>query len=318
MSGHVDHEILDLLEGRLGEQRMEEIRRHLEECADCAADVAWARAFRGRVAAQGLWHLSPERLLELADGGERTTAEERGHLESCLACRQELEWARRQAPVEALLAAVERPGSAPVRQPAEARPPRPRWVSPWVFAGAGVAVAAALIVMLVPTRETPRPVLPTPAPPVPAAPTIRLADLARVEPLPVRFTRGATEAGSFEEARVLGLEAYEGAAYDSAREHFQAALARRPGDGEMSLYLGSAELMLGDHVAAMEPLQTASRAADPAMASEALWQLVNARLLAEQGAEALAAARDLKARDRTHLTEADSVMARIGRALSSR
>ena len=76
---------------------MSEVRRHLE--AALAAEAALLRASR-----QGVRHLRPQRLVELAEGGaDAASDEERRHLETCAACHAELEWARRQPPIETIL-----------------------------------------------------------------------------------------------------------------------------------------------------------------------------------------------------------------------
>jgi hypothetical protein len=145
-----------------------------------------------------------------------------------------------------------------------------------------------------------------------------LVSLASVEPLPVRFTRGAVEAGSFEEARLQGLEAYATADYDSAAAHFRVGLRRRPGDSEVTLYLGSAELLRDNAAAAIPLLETSARATALTIRTEALWQLVNAQLLLDHGEEALVRARELSGLGGPRRIEADSLIARIERARPSR
>jgi len=180
-----------------------------------------------------------------------------------------------------------------------------------------VAAAAVVVVMVVSFGNAP------PVPPPEGSGTstpspIVLAPLARIEALPVRVTRESFEAGSFEEARALGLEAYQNATFDSAAAQLRVALDRNPGDPEVSLYLGSAELLLGNPAAAMPPLEVASRAKDAAIQEEALWQLANGWLLMNQGDDALATGRELGARGGVHAAEADSLVARTERALHSR
>jgi hypothetical protein len=193
---------------------------------------------------------------------------------------------------------------------------RPRWR--WALAGAGLALAVVAIVMLLSIGNPP---VSTPGGPGQSAepragePAFSLAPLASIRALPVRVTREAFEAGSFDEARALGLSAYQGAAYDSAASQLRIALDQKPGDPEVSLYLGSAELLRRNPGAAMPPLETASRAKDPAIQEEALWQLANAWLLANQGDDALAMGRELRARGGVHAIDADSLIGRVERAL---
>ena len=187
----------------------------------------------------------------------------------------------------------------------------------WALAGAGVVLAVVVIVIVVSIghRSVSTPgVSGQPAEP-PAGEPFSLAPLASIGALPVRLTREAFEAGSFDEARTLGLAAYQGAAYESAASQLRIALDRRPGDPEVSLYLGSAELLRRNPGSAMPPLETASRAKDPAIQEEALWQLANAWLLANQGDDALAAGRELRARGGVHAIDADSLIGRVERAL---
>jgi Flp pilus assembly protein TadD len=111
--------------------------------------------------------------------------------------------------------------------------------------------------------------------------------LAVVEPLPVRVSRSVPEAGSFEAHREAGLERYSSGDYGTATHELALALEIRPDDGEVELYLGSAELLSGNLAEARTRLRAASEhAARPRIREEALWQLANLELAADHAAEA--------------------------------
>ena len=115
---------------------------------------------------------------------------------------------------------------------------------------------------------------------VPRGADVDYAGLARVEPLPVRVTRSVPEAGSFEEIRLLGLDAYAAGDFAAAREYLLRAVELEPDNGEMLLYLGSTELLEGQVEAAIDHLEKArERSPDGAVKDEAAWQLANAALL---------------------------------------
>jgi anti-sigma factor RsiW len=56
-SGHPLERLVDLLDGRLGPADADEVRRHLESCADCRREVAWLAA--GRAAAVAVRNADP-------------------------------------------------------------------------------------------------------------------------------------------------------------------------------------------------------------------------------------------------------------------
>lgn len=311
MSEHVGSEILDFVERRLDEARMREIQRHLDTCEDCAADVAFARELREQAAAQGLRHLPPERVVALA-AGDSPSAEERGHLDGCSACREEVAWAERQDPIDTILPAVAPPEIGPSPS-ARGERRGPAWQ--WIWGGVTAAAAALAVFFLLPLdRGTePQPPVPAPVPPR-TSPPPSIAGLARLDPLPVRLTRAPAEPG-FDEERVAGLEAYQAADYPAAIEHFRRALAVRPAHDETALYLGSAELMTRNATAAEATLAPlAERAPDPVIRSEALWRLANARVLLEREADALATLRLLRDLGGERDTDAAALIAAIERA----
>jgi anti-sigma factor RsiW len=323
MSEHVVSEIADYLAGRLSPARMEEIRRHLAECEECAADFAWSREFRDEARAEGLDHLSADRILATAAAeGERVTESEHAHLGQCAACRAEVEWAKRQAPVEAALAELDAPETTGPESGSEAdraRPDAPRRAMPrgtrlrwrWVWGTAAVAAAAVVVILLLPTSQ-PIPPATTPQPGViQEAPVPSIAALARIEPLPVSITRGPSEPGSFEESRMQGLEAYVEGDYAAAVRHLRRGLELQPANHEVRLYLGSAELLRGDPATA-EPLldAAASRAAEP-VRSEALWALASARMRLEDRSGALDALRRLKLVPGRHAAATDTLIAEL-------
>jgi hypothetical protein len=284
---------------------MESIRRHLESCPECAADVEWARQLRQQVLAEDLRHLAPERIVALAGDRAAATAEELGHLAICRQCQVEIDWANRQEPVDRMVSEIE------PRIPIDIVRPQPRsrlgWHWGWAVA-AGVAVAAIALIMITPTGHRPPPLPPAN---VPAPAPVSVASLARLQPLPVRFTRAPVAPGGFEDHRMRGLEAYESGDYAGAAVSFRRALAEHE-DDETRIYLGSAELLRGNARAADSVLApVASQATDTALQAEALWQIVNARLLLERRSDALDALVRLRALESPHRIEADSLVRRL-------
>lgn len=360
MSVHVATWLADLVENRLDEGLTRQSRAHLETCVECAADFEWARAFRERALAQGVRHLTPERVLALAAGDAPPVAsEEHAHLEQCAACRSELEWARALDPFEAVIEAIEpkpEPEPAPVPEaviaaeasgpPGVASPafaPAPAPVVPpaavarrvpapgllWAGAALALAVVAFVMVLALPGRRATRaeraaarteaatPASATEPPVPPPAPT--LATLARIAPLPPRFTRQGEEPGSFDEARALGLDAYGVGAYEIAAEHLRRALAMRPRDEEIRLYLGSTELLRHNPNAALPLFEMVTVTSDDsAMVHEALWQLANAWLLLDDREEALATIRRLNQRGGRHGASAEALRGEIERFAATR
>jgi len=96
---HVVDLIVEFQIGELTSEAEAEIRRHLGECRECAADYAWVEAFGRNALQQGLRHLAPARLVAMAEGRETAAAaHEEAHISACSSCSAELEWARREAP----------------------------------------------------------------------------------------------------------------------------------------------------------------------------------------------------------------------------
>ncbi|TPW06898.1 MAG: hypothetical protein FD129_2638, partial [bacterium] len=237
MSDHVSLELADFLEDRITPERRHEMERHIEICAECAAEVAFAIRFRENAMAQGLAHLRPERIVTLAASPEAATPIEQHHLGACAACRAEITWA----------------GTAPTgggsdsgyrddRLPGGIRLPRLRL---WLPATAAVAVLAALFFLVVSPRLR--------------SGAHQYAGLILAEPLPVRISRSSGAADPFESARLLGLEAYRDRDYVAARARFGDALTLGPRHAEMLLYAGSTELLLGNAGRAAALLETGLR-----------------------------------------------------------
>jgi tetratricopeptide (TPR) repeat protein len=301
LSGHISDDIADYLADRLPSARLEEIRRHLDACTACAAEVAWAREFQEAALELGRRHIAPMRIVQLAAGeGEPLAAPESRHLDRCASCTGELEWARRQPSVEAIPDPTPN-GASP--QPAQ-RPEASRawaWRPRWVGLAAALAAAAVVAVLL--------------RPGAPRVETPTLAALARLEPLPVHMTRSPADAGSFEESRLLGLEAYAGGAYEEAIPHFQRAALLRPEDDEIRLYLGSAALLARRLELAAEHLEPlAVRTTDPTRLAEALWQLANLQLLQQRADAALSTLQRLESLDGRHAAEARQQIEALRRA----
>ena len=255
MSTHVDLDIADFVSGRLTEARRKEIEEHLRKCDPCAAEATWASEFREQALRQGLRHLEPMRVVELASRPEVADEAEREHLASCDSCRGEVDWAEGSAPVDAESEGDEPPSAPSANRPVRARPLR------WAWLAAAALIVLALWVLPRGTRFDP-------------------SRFAIVEPLPVRTSRSIPESGSFEESRLLGLEAYASGNYESAAAQFGRALSIADGEAEVLLYLGSAELLERDLESAVLHLSDAKEfAVDGPVHDEAAWQLANTFLL---------------------------------------
>lgn len=103
--------------------------------------------------------------------------------------------------------------------------------------------------------------------------------------MPVRIHRGRAEPGSFEETWLRALEAYSSRDFAAAASELERAEEMQPGKPEVSLYLGSARLLLGDSARAISFLNLALERsksledAQESVAQEARWQLANAHLV---------------------------------------
>jgi hypothetical protein len=261
VTDHVTDRLPALLAGRLDPEEASAIRQHLDGCADCAADLRWARDLQEDALRKGLRHPGSERLLELVDGrGEAASEAEAAHLASCEACGREREWLRSLPPssqAEAELAAWARPRAR---------------VLPLQLSGLALAAAAALVVIFLLPRD--RGTLPDPT------------SLARFDPLPVHLDRSASPMSAFEESRLVGLERYVEADWEGARAAMRRALDERPESDEVRLYLGSAEVLAGNHEGAAALLRPVADGLEPAFRDEALWILANLDLAAGDTASA--------------------------------
>jgi hypothetical protein len=264
MSDHIVDQIADYLEGRLAPDATRAFESHLEECEACAADVEFARAFQTGAVEQGLMHIRPGRIVALADDPSVTTEIEERHLMDCSSCRSELEWVRTSSASD-----VADGGGSPAGRDSGLHPTRDR-KSRWAFSrgwGLGLVTAAvavlAVLLMLPDGTVDPE----------------RARGLARIEPIPVNITRSPVSPGSFEEARLIGLESYRDGDYGRAAERLDEAVDLRPDAAELYLYLGSAAMLDNDYEPATRYLQTCiERAGNDALRDEAMWQLANAYL----------------------------------------
>lgn len=259
MSRHVDLEIADIVTDRLSESREREIAAHLDECDVCAAGLAWARGLRDEALRQGLRHLMPMRVVELAGDPPAASEVEYGHLKHCTECRDELEWARR----------VREEDVASISAAARSF----RWI--WL---AGATAAIVLLLIFLPRQRD-----------------ADYSRIARVEPLPVRISRAVPEPGSFEESRLLALESYAAGEYTAAQGHFEAAAELDPDNAEVQLYLGSTLMLTGELDAAANHLNLArDLSGDSRVGDEASWQLANLMLIRGRRTDALGILRELQ------------------------
>ena len=131
--------------------------------------------------------------------------------------------------------------------------------------------------------------------------SLRVAHLASVEPLPVQTLRGGAEPGSFDALYEEGSAAYRDRDWARAATRFEAALALEE-DALAALYLGSARLLATPDEpgrAAVALRRAVDAAVDPLVREEALWQLAQAHVLADEAGPArtaLESARELAGR----------------------
>ena len=248
MKPHLEFELADIVLGRLPREKQAEVEEHLRTCDICAAEVAWANEFRGQALRQGLRHLDPMRIVELSLRQTLASDTEQEHLDSCDCCRSEVAWSE-ELPT-------------PDAKTARRRPFHLAWLA------AAAAITVALLI-------------------IPRGDRFDPSQFAIIEPLPVRISRSIPEPGSFEESRLLGLDAYKSGDYGSAREHFLRASSMESDRPELLLYLGSAELLEDNLDSAEAHLrQAAQHAPAGALHDEANWQLAHTLLLLRRADEA--------------------------------
>jgi tetratricopeptide (TPR) repeat protein len=266
MSDHLGPKIGDLLAGRLTTEEQRGFEEHVKSCKECASELSLARELREQALRQGVRHIPAPRIFELAGARHAVTPAESEHLSACADCEGEIQWA------EGLPASGDAgEDSESEADPASGRPRKEpdRANRDWLWAG--LAAAAALVVLLL----------------IPQDGATDLSGLASIKPLPVKLSRSVPAPDSFEEHRLLSLEAYAGADYPSATEHLSNALALHTDDPEMLLYLGSIQLLRGDTGDSVERFERArENATDSVVKEEAGWQLANALLMANRNDDA--------------------------------
>ncbi len=284
MNEHVLDEVVDYVEGRMTPERMEQVRRHLEQCAECAADFAFTRELREEAMHQGLRHLDPARIVALAsEEGDSASENERSHLNSCNECREELEWARTLPSADEVL---RREGAqkkvVPLRRPAGV----------WLLAAATV-VALFMIPRLTSRNQD-------------------VSRFVRIEPLPVGLDRGASPSGEFERERLDGLERYAEGNWSGAIGSFRRALELQPDSDEIRLYLGSAELLAGNSAEAVDLLRPAAeRASGGRIHDEARWLYANALLAVGRARDAERVLSQIAEEESDHSDAAESLLEQL-------
>jgi len=257
--GHVIDEVFDYLEQRLSPERLATVRAHLESCVECAAIYAQAESFHKDVAQTGARHLSPERLVQLADNPKsRASPAEQTHLTACDVCREQLDWLRSLPPPPEL-----EEGRSTAREWLRGLTRAPRWG--W---GLALAAVAACVIVIVSVERAPE------------GPSF--AGLARREPLELQWPRGGA-GDAFAEAYLQGLRAYAAGDYVAAESSLAEAARLDPTHQTVLLALGSAQLLGNRPRDAIKSLNRArTNARDPGLAAEVAWQLANAYLAAEE------------------------------------
>lgn len=324
---HAVDDVADYLAGRCDAGRAEEIRAHLRGCPTCAADFAWAAAFRATSGPQAV-HLTPDRIAELSAAAATSAPHEQAHLVACADCARELSLLRSLA-VPPEVSAAMRPepaaaspapshrstaGTAPSVSARVDRAPRrratiqrpPLWRPTWRWAPALLAAAAVVVLLLRPWQPED---------------LAALRGFAQLQALPVELDRGAPPEAGFAEFRMRGLEAYQGGDYASATTLLTEADRLRPEDPEVLLYLGSCALLRGlaaDAVTVLERASSAARhasgpagGAPPALAAEIGWQLAQAHLVRGDRKAAEATLRELAAWSGPRGQAVDELLARV-------
>jgi FimV-like protein len=277
---HVTPWIADHVEGRSSPSERATIETHLAHCEECAADFAFARSLRADVEAARLRHLSSGRILALLQ--DRPETAERAHLDRCAECRRHLEWAR------------ELPADAAAALPIEA-------ARAWLR-----RTLSSLRSWTGSQRSGDRP---APARAAADAATLRIALLARIEPLPVLVQRGSEREDARAWAR--GLELYREQSFAAAAPEFAKAVDLAPERAEILLYLGSSQVLLGRDEDGIQTLQRAVRLAgtDPPspLLEECRWQLANAYLSIGDAATAAPILQEIAATGERHREDAARV-----------
>lgn len=117
-----------------------------------------------------------------------------------------------------------------------------------------------------------------------------VADLARLEPLPLSMPSSDSALGSL---AVVGLDAYRQGDWLAAAATFEPALRVDPGRDDVAVLLASCRLLAGQDREATELLQPLVARSGSPVEREALWLLAQAYLLQERRDEAEASLRRL-------------------------
>lgn len=285
MSRHVESQLADYVHGRLVGDQNTEVKKHLDECTECGADYRWILAFREDGRAEGVHHLTPERIVDIAKAADADTLEQH-HLKGCQDCMSELAWVRENTREEAHPQLLEIPESSEGRRPF---PVRALWA-------AGLAAAAMLTVFLLIPRE---------------AGEESIATLAELSPLSVSVTRAHSEPGTFEAHLTEGLNRYADGNYVEAHARLQEALGIRPDHEVALLYSASSSLFTGRPQEAEAVLIGLRQASLATVRTEARWLSIQSRLLQEDGAGALALLDDLSLLPERHRSDARTLRERL-------
>lgn len=99
--------------GTLSEEEKSRLERHLDACPDCSALMRFVSNLREGLLSEAAAHPTPEEITDFADRNQSISVEARGriekHLESCSACRQEVEVLRQVGETDQTL---ESPGNS--------------------------------------------------------------------------------------------------------------------------------------------------------------------------------------------------------------
>ena len=309
---HVLDELLELVTGRLDADQTRRVTAHLGRCRECAAHHRFLEHLQEDLVQQGAAHLSPARLVALADApADPATAEEAGHLEACARCREELRWSQSAPALEEVLAAegIEAP-SARTATPAIAgrksgagsglvRRLAGTWSIPWLrWAALGVATAAVVLLWVRPPGNG-----------------LSYSRLALLQPLPASDEmRGVEGSVAFQQVFDKALRAYRSGDYHQAEPAFAEAAEVDRTQHEVYLYLGSSRLLLRDARGAISALRTAASLADSRrLREESQWQMANAFLLAGRPDSARARLAAVIVLDSDRRPEAERLLRAIGR-----
>lgn len=257
-------ELLRFERGELDEDHVARVRAALDEDPGLRGELAWIHGLRLAVRSE-----EPEAAGGEPAGEDEIAALAMGALDAVEAADVRRRLLSTPDGYELLESALEEAGAVPASFDAvgTVQPAAPRGLgrlTPVLLVSAALLLAGLFIWRSI-DRSRP--------------PASSVADLARIEALPVPTLRGPELAA--------GLAAYGEARFAEAEALLDAFVQENSASAIGWLYLGSARLLTGDPETAAEALEAAERAGEgTSLAREARWVRVQALLAAERPVEA--------------------------------